>query len=340
MDDDVRGALATLLEPEPAMRSTVADDVRRGRALRMRRQRWLAGGVAAALVLGIAGLVGVPRMAGGPLPTPGAVTGLPSAAAPSTAASAVQLIGYWRVTGTEDDGAILQFGSRDSTTAFVLWRRCGGAIGDWRLSPSGAMVMSSWAGLSRGSECRGRPGALSPRVPWLDEVIALQPDRTGYLLLSPSRTVVAGLVPAERSDIEPDAGPTDVMADLPAATDADRHALTAAAPPGSQPLDPSELVGRWTPHGPAPAHLELAGDGTYSGAGGCGHGRGRWTIDAAGVLIATGSPPVAADCATPEAPSVWAWVWLAEARGARLTGQTLALLGPDGRVLGTLTRQA
>lgn len=69
-DDDVRGVLATLLEAEPPMRSTVADDVHRGRALRARRHRRLAGSVAAVVVLGLGVGLGVPRILTGTTPHP------------------------------------------------------------------------------------------------------------------------------------------------------------------------------------------------------------------------------------------------------------------------------
>lgn len=80
-DKDVRGALATLLEPEPPMRTSVADDVRRGRALRARRRRWLAGGVAAAVVVGLGAGLGVPRLVGGTdlQPAPAATGGVTDA---------------------------------------------------------------------------------------------------------------------------------------------------------------------------------------------------------------------------------------------------------------------
>ncbi len=61
-DQDVRGALATLLEAEPPMRMTVADDVRRGRALHARRQRRLAGGVTAVVIVGLGVGFGAPRL--------------------------------------------------------------------------------------------------------------------------------------------------------------------------------------------------------------------------------------------------------------------------------------
>lgn len=66
-DEDVRGALATLLEPEPPMRTTVVDDVRRGRALRARHHRRLTGGLTAAVVVAGAIVVAAPRIVA---PTP------------------------------------------------------------------------------------------------------------------------------------------------------------------------------------------------------------------------------------------------------------------------------
>ena len=333
--DEVRGALATLLDPEPPMRSSVADDVRRGRAQRYRRQRWVAGGVAAALVLGVAGLVGLPRLTGGTdrpvVAGPAATSGVerPATYDPTT------LFGYWNVggTGTADDGATLQFGSMQYEGSVTLYRTCGGLDGSWVASPAGGFV----AFLDSGdSSCFPDTSSRwqSSMPTWLVAADAYRATGDGVTLLDRDGGVVATLAPGARPTVGPNRSadgtkPFDVTPET--------RALFAArvVPGGVTPATSVALVGRWLPGGDqtGKAYLRLDADGTYRSSDGCNSRQGRWTVDGAGVPLATSGVSTAVGCLGVDSVQ-----WLTQARAATVAGGTLTLLDGAGKAIGTLTR--
>lgn len=100
LEDRVRGGLRHLADGEPVAPFDVEALLREGHRRRRDRQRWLAGGVTAVVVLGVVAAAGVPRLrAAGDSP------GLGSAVGPSTAPHdpSESFLGWVRTSTTASD---------------------------------------------------------------------------------------------------------------------------------------------------------------------------------------------------------------------------------------------
>jgi hypothetical protein len=332
--DEVGSALGTLLDPEPPMRSSVADDVRRGRALRVRRQRWLAGGVAAAVVLGVGAAVGVPRLLTGTT-APAATTPSPSASDGTDQSGVVEptaLFGFWTVHGTgTDDGATLQFGSAHYAGSVTLYRACGGLDGSWVASPAGGFLATLFSG---DSACFPAAGTLA--MPgWLVSADAFRSTGDGIDLLDRDGRVVVALTPGAQPTVAPN---RSAVTTKPFVVTPEIRAEYAARvlPDGVVPASRAELVGRWVPttdYGKVHPFLKLTADGSYHSSDGCNQSGGRWTVDRAGVLLATSGASTAIGCRGLDTAQL-----LTSARTATVDGDTLTFLDQDARTIGVLTR--
>ncbi|KGM09224.1 hypothetical protein N868_03745 [Cellulomonas carbonis T26] len=230
-----------------------------------------------------------------------------------------------------------------------LWRveRPGGSDAEWlRLDASelqlwsdGDVVLGSWTagGSLLVASVDGWIGDADPEdAGWLGAVVGYRGTGSGWELVDVDGAVVATL----RVDGAPDPHPdvTDEWTRPPEVTDRTREVLASPAPlpPALSPPTREDLTGRWVADAPVAddePHVDLAGDGTYTGSDGCNGAAGRWALGAEGRFLATSGPMTAIGCDGAPVPS-----WVATARRVGMDGGALVLLDADGEELGRLSR--
>jgi hypothetical protein len=231
------------------------------------------------------------------------------------------LIGWWRVG---DAGPTVLI---DPATIEVL---DGGVAftGTWRADPDDRLVAHLDTG--RSVLDLADPPELTP--PWLAAAVAFRVEGSDRVLLDRAGAPTARLVP-----LPPTAGSGAVDPGRPPAAE-EQRAAGPAAPVAAplRPAAPDELAGRWTPTGvTAPAFVELAVDGTWTGSDGCNGTAGRWVGGADGGFLSTGAGVhtlIACD------GGVDVGAQLAAARRAAVDGAQLVLLDVGGAVAGRFSR--
>lgn len=239
---------------------------------------------------------------------------------------ALDLVGRWHVEGDGvEPGTALVLGEQ-----LAVFLPCGVLDGAWEADgESGLLVAGSSSG---DGPCFG-PDGRQP-LPWLDGARRFAVDGDVRTLLDASGRVLATLRPGAR----PTVGPNRVAdaAQEPEVSGELRAGLAAAAPlpAGVRPATATDLLRRWRPVGVqnAEAHLLFAADGGFTGSDGCNGQSGRWTLGAAGRLLATSGPQTLIGC---EGAPVGSWV--DQAGRAGVVDGDLVLHGRDGALLGRLS---
>jgi hypothetical protein len=243
----------------------------------------------------------------------------------------VDLVGSWHIEGAqgEEPGAVLRVADD-----VMLWRECGAYFGSWRAA-SGGLFVASFDGAEGGC-----PMGEEPTPGWLARTVGFAVDGDERSLLAADGSVTARLRPGARPTASSHMLPE--LAEPPEVTPELREAL-APAEPLSEELTPAaapDLVGRWIPaegdyrSAPEQPHVQLDGDGTWSGSDGCNGSGGRWTAGQDGALIATSGASTLIGCDGAPVDS-----WLYSAADAGFDGDdVLVLVGPDGTETGRLRR--
>jgi heat shock protein HslJ len=237
----------------------------------------------------------------------------------------VRLIGSWRLDGADEPGAVLRLAGDGMELA--VFRRCGRISGHWRADDNGLFV-------GHISGATGCPPSALATPQWLARAARYRIDGDGPVLLDQSGTVVARLRPGGNPTPVPTyMRPED--AEPPTVTDEARQRFTPAAPlpAGLTAADPATLAGRWEVAHPRKPFLEFRVDGTWSASDGCNGSSGRWALGPAGAILAVSGATTLIACDGASVPG-----WLAEARRAAIEGDTLVLVGGDGREVGRIPR--
>ncbi len=339
------------------MRTSVADDVRRGQALRARRQRWLAGGLAAAVVVGLGAGLGAPRLVGGtdPQPAPAATAGVADAVQQSVERSekALRDLGYeptlaalvthagdrarWAFTFPSPPGYV------PARLTVVLYPQ----------APDAVRCDSASCGPTTTSEGPDASTSYVQRTGDAKGTLTLRRDYRDGGAIALTAAPAAPLPGTVASDLDSLSAYYQFSAELlPQVADAignpsGLQAEPTPAPTGSaDPIDvrrgPSLLVGYWTVAGTgtgddgATLQLGAMDAGSWTLWRECGGIDGLWRASTAGGFVA-GAFSGDSDCF----PADTSWrptpEWLEPVRGYRLTETGAELLDASGAVLARLT---
>lgn len=268
-------------------------------------------------------------------PPSASVTSAPTNQAGST--DPLQLIGIWRVTGTDEaPGTLLRL----DPAQLSLWRACGQLDGSWRADQAGNLVAD--AGQSGSGSCfTGHDTALTMRPAWLAAATAFRVDGTTRLLLDDHGTVTARLVPATGSASS--TRTPSAFDDPPKVDDAGRRwlAVPDPLPADLRPATAASLAGRWlpiekaTPQRRMQPFLQLEPDRSWTASDGCNGTMGRWMVTDGGRIFGTDAASTAIGCNNVEVASA-----LGSAGRAGFDQDTLVLLDPQGSVLMRFARAA
>jgi heat shock protein HslJ len=267
----------------------------------------------------------------------GCASAAPTAAAvvPPTAVPApdpAAMVGWWRVAGTGQPVLI------DPTAIEIRVRGYYYLTGAWRADQDGRLVVH----IDSVTEVLPPPGSgpdpvpdagsTDPAPPWQTTTAGFRIDGADRVLLDRAGAPTARLVPAPAT-----AGFGSVDPARPAGG-AERHGYAPAAPVAGplRPADPAELVGRWVPDGStAPAFVEFADGGRWTGSDGCNTTGGGWAAGADGGFLATApGPRTLVACAG----GVDVGPQLGAARRTAVDGAELVVLDVDGGVVGRFRR--
>lgn len=264
-----------------------------------------------------------------------AVTGCAAAGPPLTVASPppppdpAQLIGWWRLAGTEEvvllDPAAIEVldGPRTLT-------------GTWLADSGGRLVVYIDSASVTGSP-EPAPGAPQATSPWLAEVGGFRTEGADRVLLDRAGAEVGRLVPEPPV---PGSGAVDPARPI---GDAERPRFTPAAPvpPPLAPAGEPDLLGRWTPAGSSiGAWFQLDPGGAWTGSDGCNGAGGTWLAGPDGGFLAGASAfSTLIACDGPAGdPPVDVGAQLGATRRVALGGAELVLLDASGAEIGRYQR--